>query len=69
MLSVFPSPTVLQELNQAFGVGRREAPLPLQQPAGWLKPSAGAAPQQAAQRYLESGGYFLLDLFNSFEVS
>lgn len=50
-------------------MGRREAPLPLHQAAGWLKPCAVAGPQQAAQRYLESGGYFLLDLFNSFEVS
>lgn len=50
-------------------MGRREAPLTLHQSAGWLKPSAGAAPQQAAERYLESGGYFLLDLFNSFRVS
>lgn len=41
---------------------------PLDRFAQWLKPCAVAGAQQATQRYLESGGYFLLDLFNSFEV-
>lgn len=68
MLPVLPPAPALQELNQALG-WEQGSPLPLQHSAEWLEPSAGAAPQQAAQRYLESGGYFLLDLFNSFEVS
>lgn len=41
---------------------------PLDQFAQRLKPCTVARAQQATQRYLESGGYFLLDLFNSFEV-
>lgn len=39
-------------------------------PVCWVaEAQCRVGPQQAAQRYLESGGYFLLDLFNSFEVS
>jgi len=51
------------ELNTAWGGEWGEPSFPCTS-----LPYTMAGPQQATQKYLESGGYFLLDLFNSFEV-